>query len=165
MNLVLYSFGYEFRSGSYQVNFYDSNPNIIAAESLGQIDHQSRRKWAQKLFEIFEKDSNVLQLECHPDESDSNLFSKRLVTEKWTPYVATFEMIQTQMTLHIYRFTFLFVLLLTDAFKSCVKLTPSACEMDTSVYLHFIYWGYGLRSLFYYRNKTNSRAEINPNLD
>ena len=101
---VLYSFCYEFRLGSYKVNFYDSTTDIIAAESLGQIDHQSRRNWAIKLFEIFEKDSNVLQLECHLDESDSNFFAKRLATENWTPYVACFDVIQSQMTLQIYRF-------------------------------------------------------------
>lgn len=100
----LYSFWYEFRMEHYKVSFYDSTTNIIAAESLGQIDSQSRRKWAQTLFEIFEKDENIIQLECHYDESDGNLFSKRLATENWTPYVAVFGIENAQHTLHIYRF-------------------------------------------------------------
>ena len=114
--IQLYSFGYEFRLETYQVHFYDSTNDIIAAESLGQIDHYSRRKWAQKLFDIFEKDSNVLQLECHADESDTNLFSKRLLTENWTPYVVVFEVLQSVFTLHIYRFYFIYLFLKIDAF-------------------------------------------------
>ena len=108
---LLYSFGYEFRLGQYRVNFYDSANDIIAAESLAQVNHQSRRKWAQNLFDIFEQDSNVLQLEVRTDESDTNLFSKRLVTENWTPYVAVFEILQSQNTLQIFRF-YLFIIIL-----------------------------------------------------
>ena len=108
---LLYSFGYEFRLGLYRVNFYDSANDIIAAESLAQVNHQSRRKWAQNLFDIFEQDSNVLQLEVRTDESDTNLFSKRLVTENWTPYVAVFEILQSQNTLQIFRF-YLFIIIL-----------------------------------------------------
>ena len=104
----LYSFGYEFHLEIYKVNFYDSSTDIMAAESLGQIDHQSRRKWAQKLFDIFEKDENVLQLECYQDESDDNLFANRLVSEQWTPYVAVFDFSHAHKTLQIYRF-YLFI--------------------------------------------------------
>ena len=102
----LYSFGYEFRLENYKVSFYDSKYDIIAAESLAQINSSSRRKWAQRLFEIFELDSNVLQLECHLDETDTNPFSKRLATENWFPFVAVFEIQHSQPTLHIYRFNF-----------------------------------------------------------
>ena len=105
---LLYSFVYEYREESFRVNFYDVTTNIIAAESLAQISSNQRRKWAQKLFEIFEKDSNILQLIIYEDENDTNDFSKRLVTELWTPFVAVFEMKHTQATLHIYRF-YLFI--------------------------------------------------------
>ena len=112
------------------MNFYDGATDIIAAESLAQISSNQRRKWAQKLFEIFTKDSNILQLIIYEDENDTNEFSKRLVTESWTPLVAVFEMIHAQATLHIYRFYYLYLKhKYTDAILSpCVMLTPSDCD-------------------------------------
>ena len=104
----VYSFVFEFREESYRVNFYDDATDIIAAESLAQIPSQQRRKWARTLFDIFEKDSNILQLEIKTDASDTNAFSTRLIEENWTPYIAVFEIIHFQATLHIYRFYFIY---------------------------------------------------------
>ena len=105
----VYSFVFEFREESYKVNFYDDTTNIIAAESLAQISSQQRRKWARNLFDIFENDSNILQLEVKSDDSDTNAFSKRLMEENWTPFIAVYEIKHLQATLHIYRF-YLFII-------------------------------------------------------
>ena len=100
----LYSFCYEFREECFRVHFYDDQPNIINAESLGQINHQSRRKWAQRLFDLFKSDPHLLQLECMQDELDRNEFSVRLTNENWFPLTVKFEELQGHDTLHIYRF-------------------------------------------------------------
>ena len=61
------------------------------------------------MFDIFEKDSDILQLEIKTDVSDTNAFSNRLIEEKWTPYIAVYEIKHSQATLHIYRF-YLFII-------------------------------------------------------
>lgn len=81
----LYSFCFEFQEEPIRVSFYDSKYDIINAESLGQVDHYSRRKWALKMIDSFNHE-NIVQIEIQSDESDGNLFSKRLVEENWTPF-------------------------------------------------------------------------------
>ena len=102
----LYSFVYEFQEDCHRVTFYDGKYDIIKAESLAQIPHQARRKWAQNLFSIFRADPELVQLEIHHNELDQNEFSKRLYNEGWNVYSVVLERLQPRNHLHIYRLYF-----------------------------------------------------------
>ena len=114
---ILYSYWFEHREECYRVLFHDIQTDIIKAESLGQICHAARRKWALELIEFF-NDKNVIQLLVNLDGDSANEFSNRLYEEKWTPCVVRFENSPSQSVLHVYRSYLIIYLLFKTRLKS-----------------------------------------------
>ena len=64
---------FEHREECYRVLFHDIEVDIIKAESLGQICHSARRKWAFELIEFF-NDKNIIRLLVNHDDENANEF-------------------------------------------------------------------------------------------
>ena len=103
----LYNFEFEIEDETCIVTFYDDKYDIIKAESLAQIGHSHRRKWALELVEHFLTSSKPIGV-WNSIFKEETPFSKRLFEEGWKDCVVRFEKTLTQFSLQIYRF-YLFI--------------------------------------------------------
>ena len=99
----LYSYEFEIENEVCKVTFFDDTYNITNAESLGQISHVHRRKWALEIVEYF-----LTTTETHGTWNsifiEDTPFTKRLIEEGWKDCPIRFVRTLTQFSLHIYRF-------------------------------------------------------------
>ena len=117
-------YNYEFDIGEeidVKVAFYDDTYDIIAAESLGQIDSISRRIWAQRsAVEMLKKPAMHFH-ELNSCRGD-NPFVKRMIEEKWMNSLLCLTQTETSYFLQIYR-SYLFIYL--------NKKYAYACEVNS----------------------------------
>ena len=100
---LLYSFGFELEGTTCTVSFFDEHYNITDAESLAQIGHQHRRKWALEIVEHFLTSTETSGV-WNSIFIDNTPFSRRLNEEGWTDSIVVFEKTITRFSLQIYRF-------------------------------------------------------------
>ena len=106
---LLYDYNFELGEGILvKVAFYDDDTNIISAESLGQIDSNSRRSWAKST--VSELSTRPVQYFTSLDScKGDNLFVARMVNENWGDSLICLIRTDAQYSLQIYRLIFYYL--------------------------------------------------------
>ena len=118
MTTATYSFEFENDENFVKVYFIDDMATIDTAESLAQIGHYHRRKWAAGLIEIMTA-AGVSSFQYMLEDIKGKCpFERRLKTENWIQPFVILTTADAQQALYVYRlyiFTF-YIFIFFDAY-------------------------------------------------
>ena len=103
MTTITYSFEFEKDEKFVKVYFIDDKASIDTAESLAQIGHYHRRKWAAGLIEIMMAAGVSSFQYMLEDITGKCPFERRLKTESWLQPFVVLTTADAQQALYVHR--------------------------------------------------------------
>ena len=123
-----YCFKFESNGINIIVNFFEAQKSIDAAETLAQVGHASRRKWALNLIK-FLIETNVFHFQFDEKTFHRNCpFGNRLKAEEWNRPTVTLTLTKHQQVLSIYRLYYLYLSNFTYSQAFLTMLTCHNCR-------------------------------------